>query len=226
VDHLQAQQTKAAERYLLGELAAAEAEEFELHYFDCPHCALAVESGESFLANAKEWFRHPEPIAQVERRRPEKSFFESLSAFWKQPLFAIPVMAALAGIALYQGLVVIPGLHQILDSARALPAVQLIGASRGETTVIHVPKGAPFASVMGDIPPGTPYQHYLCVLTRDGSDVATVVAPAPAEGMPITVLLPSSKLKPGPQELDLYGEKPDGQRSDRISKYPFTVQLD
>lgn len=226
MDHLHAQQIKAPERYLLGELAAAEAEEFELHYFDCPQCAMAVESGESFLANAKEWFRNPAPVTQPERRRSEKSFFESLSAFWKQPVFALPMMAALAGIAVYQGLVVIPGLHQVLNTARALPAVQLIGVSRGEATVLRVPPGAPFATVAGDIPPGSSYQHYLCVLTRDGAEVSAIVAPAPAEGMPITVLIPSSKLKVGPQELDLYGEKPDGQRSDRISKYPFTVQFE
>ena len=229
MDHLQAQQMKAPERYLLGELAAAEAEEFELHYFDCPHCAMAVESGESFLANAREWFRNPEVAAQSERRkeRNEKvSLFEAVTAFWRRPAFGIPVMAVLAGIAIYQGFIVIPGLHRVLDTARALPAVQLIGVSRGEPIILHVPAQAPFTTVAGDIPPGSSYQHYLCVLTRDGSEVSTIVAPAPAEGVPITVLIPSSKLKPGPQELELYGEKPDGQRSDRISRYPFTVQFD
>jgi hypothetical protein len=225
LDHLQAQQNKTAERYLLGELPAAEADEFELHYFECPQCALAVESGEVFVANARAWFEKPGAVDHTRTEHSETSFFAALSA-WLRPALAIPVMAALAGIALYQGLVVIPGLHQILNTARSLPAVQLIGASRGEATVIHVPHSDPFASIAGDIPPGTPYKHYFCVLTQDGAEVATIVAPAPAEGAPITVLIPSGQLKPGPQELDLYGEKPDGQRSDRISKYPFTVQFD
>lgn len=225
MDHLQAQQNKTAERYLLGELEAAEAEAFEMHYFECEQCSLAVENGEVFLANARAWFQNPRPVDHTHTERSETSFFALLSS-WLRPAFAIPVMAALAGIALYQGLVVIPGLHKIVNTARSLPAVQLIGASRGETTVVHVRHDDPFASIAGDIPPGTPFQRYICVLTRDGAEVAAIPAPAPAEGMPITVLIPSSQLKPGPQELDLYGEKPDGQRSDRISKYPFTAQFD
>ncbi|MDE3199255.1 MAG: zf-HC2 domain-containing protein [Acidobacteriota bacterium] len=216
---------QAAERYLLGELSAADAEKFELHYFECPQCAAAVENGEAFLANARAWFHRPEPAAQPEPKR-TGNFAWAAFAAWLRPAFAIPVMAALAAIAIYQGLVVIPGLYRVLNPARSLPAVQLIGASRGEATVIHVPHGAPFASVMGDIPPGTAYRHYVCVLTRGSSEVSAIVAPAPAEGMPVTVLIPSSQLKSGPQELDLYGEKPDGQRSDRISKYPFTVEFD
>ena len=53
MDHLHAYETKAPERYVLGELTAAEAEDFELHYFDCEQCAVAVESSQLFIANAR-----------------------------------------------------------------------------------------------------------------------------------------------------------------------------
>lgn len=222
MDHLHAQQTRAAERYLLGELPAGEAEEFELHYFECRQCALAVEAGESFMANARACFREPEnpKPQQAEAHaadRPRRSFLGAVAAFWRSPVFTVPVMAALASLAIYQGVV--------LNTAAPLPSLQLIGASRGDEPVLHIPPRRRFAQIEADIPPAEPFKQYLCVLTRDGREVTGIASPAPEEGQPITILFPVAKLKAGHQDLTLYGLGPDGARSDRISTYPFSVQF-
>jgi len=39
MDHLDAENMKAVERYMLGDLAVSEVEEFERHFFDCPQCS-------------------------------------------------------------------------------------------------------------------------------------------------------------------------------------------
>ena len=226
MDHLHAKDTNAAERYLLGELPAAEAEDFELHYFECQQCALAVEAGQLFVANARAHFSEPmTPQSRVETRRTGPSFLETIAAFWRRPAFAIPVMAALAALAIYQNAVTIPGMRRVLTTARSLPALQLIGASRGDEPVSHVPVGSDFVALAADIPPAEPFQQYVCVLTRDGREVSTTPTPAPAEGQPITLQIPVGQLKPGHHDLTLYGIGPGGRRSDKISTYPFSVQF-
>jgi hypothetical protein len=231
LDHLHAQKTNAAERYLLGELPAGEAEEFELHYFECQQCALAVETGESFVAHARAYFRDAEIPQSISKKaqepgQPGRSFLQAIAAFFR-PAFAIPVMAALAAVAVYQGTVVIPGMQRVLNTASLLPAVQLIGASRGDETVLHVRAGSHFAAVAADIPSGSEFKfpQYVCVLNRGGQEVFNLNSPAPAEGEPITLQIPVSQLKSGSQALVLFGVGPNGQRSDKISTYPFSVQF-
>jgi hypothetical protein len=221
----------APERYLLGELPPGEAEDFELHYFECQQCALAVEAGEQFIASACAYFREPmTPKSREEAQKPARSFLQTtflqkIAAFWSRPVFAIPVMAGLGAVTIYQGAVVIPRMRSVLNTARSLPAVQLIGASRGDEPVLGVSPKDPFAELKADIPTAEPYKEYFCDLTRDGRVVSTTPAPAPAEGEPITIQVPVGQLKPGHHELTLYGVKPDGQRSDRISTAPFRVEF-
>lgn len=226
MDHLHATQTHAAERYLLGELPAAEAEQFELHFFECAQCALAVEGGELFLEGARAHFRHPEGPAANPKPDARPSFADAVSAFFRRPLFTMPVMAALAAVTIYQGAFQIPGLEAVLHSARSLPAIQLIGASRGEEATVHIPPGSPFLSISADIPPGASFQRYLCVLTGGEREISSSLNPPPLEGQPITILIPAAQLKSGSYQLTVYGVAPDGQRSDRISTYPFGVKFD
>lgn len=216
---------QAAERYLLGELPANEAEEFELHYFECPYCAVAVESGDQFIESAREHFRGPSALkrARSRERKPEperRSFWEAL---WR-PAFVVPAMAALTAIALYQGALVIPALRHTLTEARALPAFQLIGISRGEDPQIRVPARTPFVSLAADIPPDAHFRNYLCVVSSDGKPVLRVVNPAPEEGHPITILVPVETLRPGKDSLTIFGQGPDGQPADEISAYPFEFE--
>jgi hypothetical protein len=237
LDHLHAQQMNAPERYLLGELQPAEAEDFELHYFECPQCALAVESGEQLIASVCAYYKDPmtpksRAEARAEAQKPARSFLQTpflqaIAAFWSRPAFAIPVMAGLGALTLYQGAVVIPQMRSVLNTARSVPAVQLIGASRGDEPVLKVsPRKDPFAELMADIPPAEPYKEYLCVLIRDKHEVSETLTPAPGEGQPIIIQVPVGQLRSGRQDLDLYGVKPDGQRSDeRISTAPFQVEF-
>src|SRR5262249_23938899 len=54
MSHDQAVSTKAAERYLLGELNPGEREAFEGHYFDCTDCFEQIEMGSQFLGRARD----------------------------------------------------------------------------------------------------------------------------------------------------------------------------
>jgi anti-sigma factor RsiW len=220
LDHRQALETQVAERYLLGELPAVEAEEFELHYFECPQCALAVESGQMFIDGARE-SRAAEELAKPAvpaARRESPSFWQSLAAFWRQPAFGLIAAAALAAIVLYQGAVVIPGLRQ----ARVLPAFHLMGASRAEDQKITPPAGSPFVQLDADIPPDVHFRNYICVISGGGKSLPAIISPAPEDGHPVTILVPTSQLSPGKHEMAIYGE---GTETKPVQTYPFDFEI-
>jgi len=216
LNHSNALATQAPERYLLGELTAGEAEQFELHYFECPQCALALESGDQFISAVREGF--PAAVPQRAPASPPKpSFAESLAAFFRQPALGFALAALIAVVALYQGLVVIPGFTQ----PRAVVAVQLIGASRAEGQQVSAPAGTKFIDLSADIPPEFHFSSYLCRVFRDGKEAFSVPVAPPKEGTPVTLSVSVDKLKPGKYELKIYGDRGDGNP---ISTYPFDFQ--
>lgn len=223
MDHSQAIGTQAAERYLLGELSASEAEDFEQHYFECTDCAEAVESGGAFIANARAVLGRPSRPAPASPPVPRTPFrFLSLQPQWAFAL-ASAAAVAFAGIALYQGAIVIPRLAHLLENPVILPAIQLAGASRGGAAPIRVPRGTPFVPLSADIPPDVRSAQYRCVLTRAGQNVFAVTGPAPVGAQPITVLVPAGKLSSGDYELTIFGE--NGPENGKIATYLFHFEF-
>lgn len=223
MDHTQATETQAAERYLLGELPAGEAEDFERHYFECADCAEAVEAGDDFIAHAKVVLAEHDrlPARDPSAERPKAGLRERLRGWWSLPML-VPAGAALvlAVVTGYQGFVVIPG----LESPRALPAFQLAGASRGTETQIRIPAGTAALSLAIDVPPDARFPQYLCVLSARGRTVFQVTAPSPSEGQPITILVPGRTLASGDYEFTVYGTGADGQPHDKVTTSSFHFQ--
>ena len=231
MDHLNAVNDRSAERYLLGELSDFEAEEFERHYFECEECALAVNAGEIFVANARavlaDMEPEPEPRKEKAAEPSQESFWRAVTAWWTRPATMFPAVASLAlgALCLYQGAVVIPGLRQSLGEARVLPAFALIGASRGEVPQITLASGTPSFAVSVDIPPDVHFPRYLCYLSVVGRTVFELNAEAPAGGQPITILVPAKDLQAGPYELGIYGADSSGHKRDRISTFAFALNF-
>jgi hypothetical protein len=218
LDHRYASESQVAERYLLGELSASEVEEFELHYFECPHCMLAVESGEMFISAARKQF----PAAAVPAvgrpaRERHPSLWASVAAFWRQPAFGLCAAAMLAGVVIYQGAVVIPDLHRV----RPLPEYHLRGASRAEDQKVRPPANSAFIELDVDIPPEVHFRNYVCIISGVGGVIPNIPCPAPEDGNPVTILVPTDKLQPGKHELAIYGEGAEGKP---IQTYPFDFE--
>ena len=57
MDHNEALQLQAVEKYVLGELPPPLRDEFEKHFFDCQECALNVKAGAGFVDNARAVWR-------------------------------------------------------------------------------------------------------------------------------------------------------------------------
>ena len=56
MNHQEAVEQRAAERYLLGEFSPPERGEFEEHFFGCQECAGEVRAGAAFTANLRAVF--------------------------------------------------------------------------------------------------------------------------------------------------------------------------
>jgi hypothetical protein len=228
VDHIRAIDEQLADRYVLREMPAAEAEEFEHHFFECAECASAVEMGQVLLANGRQIMRRPEgPAAD---RMPEirrLSTWGSLMRWWKAPAVMIPSAAALllAMLAVYQSAVLIPGLRAARDAARVLPAFQLIGASRGEAVHVAVPRNAGSFLLTADIPPDAQFAHFACELSSGGGLLFRLIAQVPPAGQPVTILVPARNLKAGAFELTILGLGEDGRKQEKVVSFPFDLRF-
>jgi hypothetical protein len=89
---------------------------------------------------------------------------------------------------------------------------------------VHVSPGTQFLSLEADIPPDAHFRNYVCVVSSAGNEVLRVVNPAPEDGRPIAILVPTGVLRAGEDVLTISGEGTDGRPSDKISTYRFDFQ--
>jgi hypothetical protein len=127
MDHDTAIQTKASERYVIGDLPPDEREEFEDHYSDCTRCMEDVSTASIFAANAKAVFRDRALAGSAPRKA---AWFDWLLA---RPLPAFAAMAFAAFIG-YQNLVVIPG---IKAPRSVVASITLDGETRAAMPQVH-----------------------------------------------------------------------------------------
>ena len=96
MDHQQATQRTAVEKYLLDELTGEERDQFEEHFFDCQECATDLRATAGFMAAAKNEFK-ANPVPKLGSVRKGKSFFASFS-----PVLAWSALAACLLVIAYQ----------------------------------------------------------------------------------------------------------------------------
>jgi len=121
MDHKEALQLQACEKYLLGELSPAQRDAYEEHYFSCAECTLELRSAADFLSAARE------ALGSHTNLKPARSGW----FLWFKPAFALPAFALLLSIVGYQNFVTIPQ-YKRAGSPRVLPMYSLIaGNSRG-----------------------------------------------------------------------------------------------
>src|SRR5260370_19753091 len=104
MEHAQAVEIKAVERYLLGEIAPSTREEFEEHFFDCKECSEDLRIGTLFLDTTKEVLA-TDPVPGRVRSAPRQRFQ------WFRPQYALASCVALLAVTCYQSFVLIPKLR-------------------------------------------------------------------------------------------------------------------
>jgi hypothetical protein len=223
MDHTEAINNQAVEKYFLGELKGAEREAFEEHFFDCTECAADVKTTAVLVDNVREVLR---TVPAEAKKAPARETRTTGFLNWWKPAYSFAAMAVLAATIGYQNFVTIPGLRGASSTeAQALSSYSFVaaGSRGGNATEIVVPAHSPFG-VYVDVPPADPsFTSYSAVVSQSG--VTKVTIPIAAEQVKDTVqlLIPGRLLEPGQYDLVIRGHK-NGDTGQEIIRHPFILR--
>lgn len=225
MEHTNADESLAVERYLLGEMSANEVHEFEEHIFLCHECAEAVKMGAALADNAHAVFKDE---AWHLRQETARGSTRKATPWWQR--FAFPVLApsfaalVLLCVAGYQRLIVISALRDQLaqsTAAQSLPTFALHAVSRGATPEIDVPAGGRYFSVYFDVTAESPSGYRCEIRDASGAIKSTVpVAQRKPDGT-LSLLLERSQFPAGEYTLVVLAE---GTEAIVIGQYPFKLE--
>jgi hypothetical protein len=203
MEHAQAVEIKAVERYLLGEIAPASREEFEEHFFDCKECSEDLRIGTLFLHATKEVLA-TDPVSGRVRSAPRQRFQ------WFRPQYALASCMALLAVICYQSFVLIPRLRTSSSpQTLALFSLASLGARDVSEAVIAPEPTKPYVLLV-DIPADESFSNYRCeILTPDGRKALSVDVSAANAKQPVPILIPPSLLKPDSYRLVILGRSGD-----------------
>jgi len=221
MNHSEAVTSGAVERYVLGQLSAAESEEFESHYFDCSECTKELRVAAIFEDNVR-------AVVLEERRSPKPSIWGWL---WQSPWSMVPAVAAsaFAVVTIYQGLVVIPSLRGELHAALSpqVVASYALAISRSDTRTLEVPKGDRFYSIHMDPAWSGSFAAYLCtVQDQSGSIKVSLRVPAPPAAKPLEILMARQTLSSGRYTVVIRNAAEAGKPEAELARYTLFLKLD
>ncbi len=227
MDHAEAIQMRAVERYMLADLSVSEVEEFERHFFDCPQCSEELRTLSILRENARAVFveQHSSPsisgVSVSGQADTERKAGRSGWRFWS-PMVA-PALALLIA-AVYLGY--LTG-ERKTGEPQSVNAYPLYAASRGAETVIAPPAGAQFFTLYMDRTWDRDFTSYRAVVHDEGqagSERFSMTLPASEPGRAIQILFPARALAAGRYVLTILGRDTSGQET-KAADYSFTLRF-
>jgi hypothetical protein len=220
MEHSEAVELMATERYLLGELTPEQREAFEAHFFECYECALDVRAEAAFLKEAKiQLPQIAQPKEELSRRKPVPAIAEPKGKNWfgwLRPAWAVPAFAALLVVVGYQNLATIPGLRSAADAPRVAPWSTLhVGTRAGAQMAVTADRKAGAVLLIDDVPNDANYTSLAFELADPQGKLfwsETVKPPAGGDGA-ISVTIPGGGLQQGAYTLTIAGITPEGSRT-------------
>jgi hypothetical protein len=197
MNHKEALQEMAVERYLLGELSGASLDSFEEHLFECQECTADVKAGASFIEAARTELNAPSrAVAPIPKLAP------TWTAWFTSPWTLGPSLAACLLALCFQTFVQQPRMRQEIAQMQAPsvlnPLVLANAGARGDSIPeIVAPAHGSFVISL-DVPATGGFSSYLCSLhAPDGSLLwQTTVTPEQAHDA-LLINIPTGKTKEG-----------------------------
>jgi anti-sigma factor RsiW len=209
MDHVEALQQKATERYLLDELDPEVKDQFEEHLFDCQECALDVRAAAMFVEQSKVILA--EPAVTSPQRRPAATPAKAGWFAWFRPAFAVPVVALLLVVVGYQNLVT----RHLMAAAREPqigPYVAINVSTRGSAKSAATVAPGDGLNVLVTIPPDMSYSAYILELHNPAGQLEwTRKIPAFSPDDLRTIFIPGAGLEQGTYVLTVNGVTAAGQ---------------
>jgi hypothetical protein len=221
MDHTESIRLMAAEKYLLGELAPEQREQFEEHFFDCQECALDVRAGAALVEHSKVVLAEPDAVSPV--RMPVAAKPGRFA--WLRPAFVVPVLAVLLGVVGYQNLVTYPQLKLAASTPQILPWASINISTRGaSTTPISTHAGEGF-HLLVNIPPDSHYASYTFDLSSPSGRLEwSRTVPATSSDEARSIYVPGANQEQGAYTLAVHGNTASNESSD-LGHYSIEVQI-
>lgn len=223
MDHGEALQQKATERYLLDELDPELKDQFEEHLFDCQECAMDVRAAAMFVEQSKVVLGESQ-AAPVRVPAPAVVKPSWVAALFR-PALAIPVFAMLLAVVGYQNLVTVPHLTAELSEPQIGPWASINVGTRGtEATVVKVHQGEGFGLLV-NLTPEEGFASYAADLYNPAQQrewSGPISAPASQEHWQI--FIPGRNRQTGAYSLVVRGITAAGE-SKEVSRHPLDLQI-
>ncbi len=230
MDHADAQNLHAVEKYLLGEMSPAESEEFELHFFSCLECAedlkAAVILAENAKALAADRINPVEDLVAEAQKENSGQRGWIWAANWLR--LGVPALAGvlLCAFTVYQNTVTIPQLREEASVASSLDApvtYALRAASRGTEAEVVAGRSARDILLRFDATWDRQAGSLECELTGPkGTAPLRVREPAPDPGRGIYLVVPTRSAPPGRWTLTVRDGDTDGGAL--LAQYNFQIR--
>lgn len=191
MEHKEAIEMMASEKYLLNELTPELRDAYEEHLFSCEECANDALFGAAFVHHAKAILPTMDmkkaPLATTSDAQPKPAKRDWFA--WLRPAIMVPVFASLIAIIGYQNLFVLPSLERAASEPRILPpATVLHGDTRGGVPVVHADLRLG-STVTVELPQGSGYAAYRIDFYNSQSKLIWTQSIKTAEGSDDTVTL-------------------------------------
>jgi hypothetical protein len=230
MDHSDVVRLQAVEKYVLGELPVDVRDQFEEHYFDCAECAKDVNCLATFLTASRVVLEESTPakVSAPDARQQRREWFA-----WMRPVIAVPAMAGLLAIVVFQNVVTIPSLRQHTPAAGSAAvyssSYRLQGATRGDNLAKVVIGPNESFALDFDFTPAVPYQSYTGNLVdRRGNTMLRFRVNGEMANKELHVVVPGDKVEAGNYDLVFSGDN-DGSNGDprtrEVQRIPFAVEF-
>ena len=229
MDHDVVVRQKMTEQYLLNELDPQARDEFEEHYFDCPHCAADVHAGALFVEQSKIALESEPSKVSLSAKPTASSARTPIGARagsgwfgWLRPAFVVPVLAALLVVIAYQDRIN-RSLQQAANSPQLLASAVVNVGVRGAEP-ISVPAGQAFELSL-NVPPESRFSSFkLDLYNSHGKLEWARTMPASGSGT-LSLYIPGSVA--GSDHvlgtLAVHGVTAGGESED-LGRYPIELQ--
>lgn len=228
MNHNEAIQMQAAEKYILGELPAALRDEYEEHFFDCAECALDVKAAAVFADNSREVLRADDrKKVATDQTGAGGGWFA-----WFRPIVAVPAFAVLLFALGYQSLVTLPHWKNAAvqgTAPRVLLPYSLIAANtRGtEAQTFRVRPDEPFG-LYADVPNDPAYSTYVLRLEDPAGKSSTLRTVSYAQAQKTVVVEVPLGKGPGVYQIVVLGlTAPQGNpdKAPVLARMKFSIEF-
>jgi hypothetical protein len=230
MNHDEALQQRATEKYLLDELDPTLRDQFEEHLFDCQECALDVRAAAMFVEQTKVVLAEPSAdevrvpvVAAAPQRVPQRGWLA-----WLRPAFAAPVLAMLLAVVGYQSYLLRSANEPQIASWASVNVNTRAGTHDVEPIAVKTSAGAGFnllVNVTPDLPGSTSpkYNSYTLELYNPvGRLQWSGRIPPPSPDDLRSIFVPGGELAQGKYTLTIHKIWAKGED---IENHPIEVQI-